>query len=180
MVATTSLSQFSGSTFSDVKLYRSTVGALQYLFLTRPDIAFAVNKVSQFMHVPRDLHWSAVKRILHYLKSTIDHGLLIKKCSSHQLFAYSDADWAGCPDDRKSTSGYCVFLGSNLLLQMSLLNLFGFKHYFENLVYFSLLPLFYFVTILGPPISHLTLHFMPVLSTYPLTTTLCENVASSC
>jgi hypothetical protein len=115
MVATTSLSQFSGSTFSDVKLYRSTVGALQYLFLTRPDIAFAVNKVSQFMHVPRDLHWSAVKRILHYLKSTIDHGLLIKKCSSHQLFAYSDADWAGCPDDRKSTSGYCVFLGSNLL-----------------------------------------------------------------
>jgi hypothetical protein len=92
MAATTSLSQFSGSTFSDVTLYRSTVGALQYLSLTRPDIAFAVNKVFQFMHAPRDLHWSAVKRILRYLKSTIDHGLLIKKCSSHQLFAYSDAD----------------------------------------------------------------------------------------
>jgi hypothetical protein len=52
---------------------------------------------------------------LHYLKFTIDHGLLIRKCSSTQLFAYSDADWAGCPDDRKSTSGYCVFLGSNIL-----------------------------------------------------------------
>jgi hypothetical protein len=115
MAATTSLSQFSGSTFSDVTLYRSTVGALQYLSLTRPDIAFAVNKVFQFMHAPRDLHWSAVKRILRYLKSTIDHGLLIKKCSSHQLFAYSDADWAGYPNGRKSTSGYCVSLGSNLL-----------------------------------------------------------------
>jgi hypothetical protein len=115
MAATTSLNQFSGSTFNDVTLYRSTVGALQYLSLTRPDIAFAVNKVSQFMHAPRDFHWSAVKRILRYLKFTIDHGLLNKKCSSHQLFAYSDAEWAGCPDDRKSTSGYCVFLGSNLL-----------------------------------------------------------------
>jgi len=56
MAATTSLSQFSGSTFSDVTLYRSTVGALQYLSLTRPDIAFVVNKVSQFMHAPRDTH----------------------------------------------------------------------------------------------------------------------------
>jgi hypothetical protein len=115
MAATTSLSQFSVSTFSDVTLYRSNVGALQYLSLTRPDIAFAVNKLSQFMHDPCDLYWSAVKRILRYLKSTIDHELLIKKCSSHQLFAYSDADWAGCPDNRKSTSGYSVFLGSNLL-----------------------------------------------------------------
>jgi hypothetical protein len=56
MAATTSLSQFSGSTFSDVTLYRSTMGALQYLSLTRPDIAFAVNKVSQFMHALRDTH----------------------------------------------------------------------------------------------------------------------------
>jgi hypothetical protein len=92
MAANVSLSQFSGSNFNDVTLYRSTVGALQYLSLTRPDIAFAVNKVSQFMHAPRDVHWSAVKRILRYLKSTIDYGLLIKKCSSQQLFAYSDAD----------------------------------------------------------------------------------------
>jgi hypothetical protein len=92
MAANVSLSQFSGSNFNDVTLYRSTVGALQYLSLTRPDIAFAVNKVSQFMHAPRDVHWFAIKRILRYLKSTIDYGLLIKKCSSQQLFAYSDAD----------------------------------------------------------------------------------------
>lgn len=115
MAATASLSQFSGFTFRDVTLCHSIVEALQYLSLTRPNIAFAVNKVSQFMHAPRDTHWSAVKRILRFLKSTIDHGLLIKKCSSTLLFAYSYADWAGCPDDRKSTSGYCVFLGSNIL-----------------------------------------------------------------
>jgi hypothetical protein len=112
--AATSLSKFSGSTFEDPTLYRQTVGALQYLSLTRPDIGFAVSKVSQFMHEPHDLHWTAVKRILRYLKSTADYGLFINKCSSSQLYAYSDADWAGCPDDRKSTSGYCIYLGSNL------------------------------------------------------------------
>lgn len=115
MLATTSLNQFSGFTFSDVTLYHSTVRVLQYISLTHPDIAFAVNKFSQYMHAPRDTHWSAVKRILRFVKSTIDHRLLIKKCSSNQLFAYFDADWAGCPDDRKSTFDYCVFLGSNLL-----------------------------------------------------------------
>lgn len=109
MAANTSLSQFLGSTFSDVTLYPSIVGALQYLFLTRTNIAFAVNKVSQFMHAPCDVHWFTVKRIMRYLKSTIDHGLSIKKCSSQQLFAYSDADWAGCSDDRKSTFSYWVF-----------------------------------------------------------------------
>jgi hypothetical protein len=91
------------------------VGALQYLSLTRSNIGFAVSKVSQFMHEPHDLHWTVVKRILRYLKSTADYGLFINKCSSSQLYAYSDADWAGCPDDRKSTSGYCIYLGSNLL-----------------------------------------------------------------
>jgi hypothetical protein len=60
MAANSSLSKFSGSSFGDITLYRSTVGALQYLSLTRPDIAFAVSKVSQFMHDPRDIHWSTV------------------------------------------------------------------------------------------------------------------------
>jgi hypothetical protein len=76
MSVTTSLSKFSGLKFSDPTLYRSTVGGLQYLSLTRPDIAFAVSKVSQFMHEPRDVHWSAVKRILRYLKSTVNPRLV--------------------------------------------------------------------------------------------------------
>jgi hypothetical protein len=115
MSSSATLSKFDGVKFDDATLYRSIVGALQYLSITRPDIAFAVSKVSQFMNEPRDTHWSAVKRILRYLKHTIDHGLLIRKCSSNQLFAFSDADWAGCPDDRRSTSGFCIFLGTNLL-----------------------------------------------------------------
>lgn len=116
MTASAPLSKFSGISLSDPTEYRSTVGSLQYLSLTRPDIAFAVNKVSQFLQDPRDSHWTAVKRILRYLKSTYDHCLYFYKSPSpQQLVAFSDSDWAGCPDDRRSTSGYCVFLGKNLL-----------------------------------------------------------------
>lgn len=115
MASSTALSATDGHDFSDPKLYRSIVGSLQYLSFTRPDISFAVNKVCQFMHSPRDTHWSAVKRILRYLKNTLHHGLLIRKSSSPRLRAFSDADWAGCPDDRKSTGGYCIFFGDNLI-----------------------------------------------------------------
>jgi hypothetical protein len=109
------LSAFTGDPMEEPSLYRSTVGSLQYLSLTRPDLAFAVNRVCQLMHHPTKLHWQAVKRILRYLKCTITHGLLLQKTSTTSLQAYSDADWAGCSDDRRSTGAYCVFLGSNLI-----------------------------------------------------------------
>ena len=67
------------------------------------------------MHRPTTVHWQAVKRILRYLKHTVSHGLFLRRNSSHHLTAYSDADWAGCPDDRRSTSGFCIYLGSNLI-----------------------------------------------------------------
>jgi hypothetical protein len=109
------LSAFVGDPMDDPTLFRSTVGSLQYLSLTRPDLAFAVNQVCQFMHRPTKVHWQAVKRILRYLKHTVTHGLLLTRTNSSQLQAFSDADWAGCPDDRKSTGAYCVFLGTNLV-----------------------------------------------------------------
>ncbi|RVW31775.1 Retrovirus-related Pol polyprotein from transposon RE1 [Vitis vinifera] len=109
------LSQSDGVSLSDPSEYRSTVGALQYVILTRPDIAFAMNKACQFMAKPSDVHWMAVKRILRYLKGTIHLGLHFQPAASMELQGYSDADWASCPDDRRSTSGYCVFLGSNLI-----------------------------------------------------------------
>jgi histone deacetylase 1/2 len=99
----------------DSTRYRSVVGALQYLTLTRPDIAFAVNKVCQFLHVPTTSHWSAVKRILRYIRGTMNLGLKIAPSKSMMISGFSDADWAGCIDDRRSTGGFAVYLGSNLV-----------------------------------------------------------------
>ncbi|KAJ9544883.1 hypothetical protein OSB04_024590 [Centaurea solstitialis] len=104
-----------GEPVSDPTLYRSLVGALQYLTFTRPDIAFAVQQVCLFMHDPRLPHLNALKRILRYLKGTLSHGLHIKASAVDRLVAYSDAYWAGCPNTRRSTSGFCVYLGDNLV-----------------------------------------------------------------
>lgn len=81
-----------GDSFPDTTLYRSVVGALQYLTITRPEISFAVNKVCQYMQAPSSLHWIAVKRILRYLKGNICHSLHIRKCLSFDLQGFSDAD----------------------------------------------------------------------------------------
>jgi histone deacetylase 1/2 len=95
--------------------YRSVVGALQYLTLTRPDISFSVNKVCPYLHAPTTTHWSTVKRILRYISGTKKFGLKIRRSQSMMVSAFSDADWAGCLDDRRSTGGFVVFLGSNLV-----------------------------------------------------------------
>jgi len=99
----------------DATRYRSIVGGLQYLTLTRPDLSFAVNKVCQFLHAPTSQHWTAVKRILRYVKYTLGHGLKIARSSSLLVSAFADADWAGDPDDRRSSGGFAVYLGSNLV-----------------------------------------------------------------
>lgn len=100
---------------NDSTQHRSVVGALQYLTLTRPDIAFPMNKVCQYLHAPTTDHWAAVKRILKYLKGSTKLGLRIGKSTSMVVSAYLDVDWAGCLDDRRYTGGFAVFLGSNLV-----------------------------------------------------------------
>ncbi|KAM1882020.1 hypothetical protein ACFX13_003569 [Malus domestica] len=112
------LSLQDGDPLPDPTEYRSVVSVLQYLTLTRPDIAFAVNQVCQFMHQPTSIHWLAIKRILRYLVGTSSHGITYKP-GSIILTAYSDADYAGNPDDRHSTSGYCIYIGSNLVSWIS-------------------------------------------------------------
>uniref|UniRef100_A0A803PJG2 Reverse transcriptase Ty1/copia-type domain-containing protein n=1 Tax=Cannabis sativa TaxID=3483 RepID=A0A803PJG2_CANSA len=115
MCSTTKLSSSVGTPMQNPTTYRSVIGALQYLTTSRPDIAFPVNKLSQFMQSPTSEHWSACKRNLRYLSGTLDRGLTVKAAKTLDLQGFTDADWAGSYDDRKSTSGYCIFFGGNLL-----------------------------------------------------------------
>ncbi|XP_062074692.1 uncharacterized mitochondrial protein AtMg00810-like [Humulus lupulus] len=109
------LSSFGSDPIQGPHHYRSLVGALQYETITRPEISYAVNRVSQFMHIPLASHWKIVKWILRYLKGTLDFGLHLQTCSKLSLTAFCDVDWASDPDDRRSTSGLCVYLGPNLV-----------------------------------------------------------------
>ncbi|GJY67494.1 ribonuclease H-like domain-containing protein [Tanacetum coccineum] len=104
-----------GDPVSDSTLYRSLAGGLQYLTFTRPDISYALQQICLHMHDPREPHLAALKRDLRYVHGTLDHGLQLHVSSTSQLNAYTDVDWAGCYVTRRSTSGYCVFLGDNLL-----------------------------------------------------------------
>ena len=115
MAAGTSLTKSDSELFANATLYRSTIGALQYATLTRPEIAFSVNKLSQFLAAPTVNHWQACKRILRYLKGTLHLGLQFYSHGVQSLDCFSDADWASDKDDRRSIAGYCVFLGSNLV-----------------------------------------------------------------
>ena len=100
---------------ADPSFYRGIVGALQYLTLNRPYLSYSVNYVSQFMHAPTVAHLKLVHYILRYLKGMISTGLHLTSHTTLTLFAFSDADWAGCPTTRRSTTGYCTFLGSNII-----------------------------------------------------------------
>lgn len=98
----------------DPTLCLSAVGALHYVTLTRPDVAFAVNRTCQFMHEPTEGHWASVKHILRYLNGHTDHNVVFHRQSSHEIHVFSDADWACCPLDRRSTSGYALFFGEKI------------------------------------------------------------------
>ncbi|GJW20212.1 putative RNA-directed DNA polymerase [Tanacetum coccineum] len=131
IVTPSSLSLDDSATFSNPVKYRQVVGSLQYVNLSRHDITFAVNKVCQYMHASTENHWFTVKRILRYLHGTVEHGMLIRRSSGSilqaftsvlwkcnhdtSLEAFSDADWTGDSDDRRSTGGFSIYLGSNLI-----------------------------------------------------------------
>ena len=101
--------------FFNPSLYRRLVGSLVYLTVTRSDISYAVYQVSQHMFAPRSTHYAAVLRILRYLKGTLFHDLFYSAQSPLILRAFFDADWAGDPTDRRSTTGYYFLLGSSLI-----------------------------------------------------------------
>uniref|UniRef100_A0A2N9FZI4 Integrase catalytic domain-containing protein n=1 Tax=Fagus sylvatica TaxID=28930 RepID=A0A2N9FZI4_FAGSY len=109
------LSKGEGSLLPDPTVYRRLIGRLMYLTMTRPDIVFSVHRLSQFMEHPRDSHLKAAQHIVQYIKGAPSQGLLYPSDSDLHVKAFSDSDWAGCPDTRRSTTGYCVFLGSSLV-----------------------------------------------------------------
>jgi hypothetical protein len=86
-----------------------------YLVNTRPDINFAVNSLSQFMVDPRRVHWIVVNHVLHYLRGIVEYGLLYEHSGGVTLAGFTDVDWAGCVEDKKSTSGCCFNIGSCII-----------------------------------------------------------------
>ncbi|KAK3010470.1 hypothetical protein RJ639_013022 [Escallonia herrerae] len=104
-----------GTPLRDPTLYHILVGSLVYLTVTRPDIAHVVHLVSQFLSAPHTTHFATILHILRYIKGTLFHCLHFSSHSSLELHAYSDADWAGDPTDRRSTTDFCFFLGTSLI-----------------------------------------------------------------
>ena len=99
----------------DPSLYRNLVGALQYLTFTRPDISYVVQQICLFMHNSMEDHMNSIRRILRYIQGTSQYGSHLYHSSIISLISHAYVDWGGCLDTRRSTSGYCVFIGDNLI-----------------------------------------------------------------
>ncbi|XP_019158560.1 PREDICTED: uncharacterized protein LOC109155328 [Ipomoea nil] len=100
---------------TDATQFLRLLGLMQYFVITRPDVAFAVNRLSQFMHAPSELHWQAAKRLLRYPKGTVCLGLFLRVGQPLSLRVYTDSDWGGISTAGRSTTAYLVYLGTNLI-----------------------------------------------------------------
>lgn len=109
------LNSTDGSLLEDPSSYRRLVGRLLYLTITRPNISFAVNSLSQFLSQPRQFHHDAAIRVDKYLKGSSGQGIFLSSSSTIQLKAFCDANWAACPDTRRSVTGYTIFLADSLI-----------------------------------------------------------------
>ncbi|XP_019435088.1 PREDICTED: uncharacterized protein LOC109341602 [Lupinus angustifolius] len=109
------LGTYVGEPLQDIASYRRLKDRLLYLTTTRPDIAFVVNQLSQFLSSPTNLHEEAARRVLRYVKGAPGCGLFFPTTTTTKLTAFSDSDWAGCIDSRKYITGYCVYIGSSLV-----------------------------------------------------------------
>ena len=102
-------------TFEDPEKYRRLVGKLNYLIVTRPDIAHSVSVVTQYMSSPTLDHWAAIKQILCYLKGAPGRSILYSNHGHNRLECFTDDDWTESKEDKRSNSRYCVFVGGNLV-----------------------------------------------------------------
>lgn len=100
----------------DPASYRRLVGKIMYLTIARLDITYAVNKLCQFTSAPKGSHLQAAHKVMHYIKGTVvGNGLFYFSENDLILKGFTDADWGSCQDSRRSTSGYCMFLGNSLI-----------------------------------------------------------------
>jgi hypothetical protein len=109
------LGKDTGKPLPDATIYRKLIGKLMYLSLTRPDICYAIQNLSQYMEIPTCTHLAAVHKVIKYLKLAPGQGIMFSSSSSLNLRAFCDSDWAACPDSRRSVTGYCIFLGDSLI-----------------------------------------------------------------
>jgi hypothetical protein len=109
------LHKTSGTPISDPTAYRRLIGRLLYLTHSRPEISYAVSKLSQFLDAPTDLHMLAGLHVLKFLKNHPGQGLFFSSSSLLTLKGYPDSDWGACPDTRRSTTGFCFFIGTSLV-----------------------------------------------------------------
>ena len=107
------LGRANGALFKDLESYRRLVGRLIYLVVTRPDLAYAVHILSQFLNEPRQEHWDGALRVVRYLKGTLGQGILLHSDSDLSLTGWCDSDWAACPLTRRFLTGWLVFLGQS-------------------------------------------------------------------
>ena len=110
-----SFSKDEGELIANPSQYRRLIGRLMFLTLTRPDICYAVNRLSQFLNKPRQHHIMVALMVLQYIKGTPGQGLFFSTKSDFQLKAFCDVDWSGRLDSKKSLTRYYVFLGDNLI-----------------------------------------------------------------
>lgn len=109
------LTKDTGTPLDSATPYREIIGRLLYLTITRPDITFAVNTLSQFLQFPTDAHMHAAIRILKYIKGSPGQGLFYSANNDICINAFADADWGTCTDTRRSISGLCVYIGTSLI-----------------------------------------------------------------
>ncbi|XP_021761150.1 uncharacterized protein LOC110725982 [Chenopodium quinoa] len=117
MVRNHKLALAEGKEFADGERYRRLIGRLIYLVVTRPDLAYSVHILSQFMQCPKEEYWEAALRVVRYLKKCLGQGILLRSDSAIQLEGWCDSGWASCPLTRRSLTGWFVLLGLSPVLE---------------------------------------------------------------
>ncbi|KAG7560201.1 Zinc finger CCHC-type [Arabidopsis thaliana x Arabidopsis arenosa] len=115
MDPTLHLTKEMGTLLPNPTIYRGIIGRLLYLCITRPDITYAVNSLSQFLSAPTDIHLQAAYKVLRYIKANPSQGLMYPADNELCLNGFADADWGTCKDSRRSVTGFCVYLGNSLI-----------------------------------------------------------------